>query len=84
MEKNKDIGCNRLLQELKLKSSDYQKGKTKIFLKENLYQELEIQREKSLEKSVIPIQKTWRMWANRKYYLNLKQKTIKSQSSYYF
>jgi hypothetical protein len=44
------------------------------------HKKLETVREKSLSKSAVTIQKMYRMWALRKYYLSLRKGTIKAQA----
>lgn len=89
--KDKKVLCENLLKELNFPTSQCQKGLTKVFLKSDMvipriivsnkqFNKLEVMREEKLNKSVVTIQKTFRMWVTRRYYTKLRVGAIKAQA----
>jgi len=60
--------CDALCKYIKFEPNQFQKGKTKIFLKDSQYNKLELERAKVLTVKSILIQKTWRMFRAKKKY----------------
>ncbi len=58
----------------------YQVGLTKIFLKKDEYEKIEEIRNDLLNKSAITIQKIFKGWKIKKWYINYRNKVIKTQS----
>ena len=58
----------------------YQVGLTKIFLKKDEYEKIEEIRNDLLNKSAITIQKIFKGWKIKKWYIDYKNKVIKTQS----
>ncbi|ESO98886.1 hypothetical protein LOTGIDRAFT_213685 [Lottia gigantea] len=65
-----------------LKDSDYQLGKTKVFLKDSQDAYLEQQRELMLTKKILIIQKTVRTWHCRRRFLKMRKVIITIQSAW--
>jgi myosin heavy subunit len=70
----------QFVSKLSLDEDQWQLGLTKVFLRDSQVAKLEDQRRDSLKRCVIRIQKTWRMYWIRFYYVQYKKSTIKLQS----
>eukprot|EP00457_Paulinella_chromatophora_P000941 gb/GEZN01000943.1/.p1 GENE.gb/GEZN01000943.1/~~gb/GEZN01000943.1/.p1 ORF type:complete len:1030 (+),score=139.44 gb/GEZN01000943.1/:99-3188(+) len=71
-------GCQLILESMGLSSGHaWQAGKTKIFIREpkDLFA-LEEKRDEKLNDVVTMIQKTWRAWQHRKYFLEMREKAL--------
>jgi myosin-1 len=71
-------GCMEVMKALGFsEGTAYQRGKTKLFIREpkDLFA-LEEKREEKLHDVVIMIQKTWRKWQARKYFLEMREKAL--------
>jgi myosin-1 len=69
-------GCLAILAELQIPASEYQQGRTKMFIRapETLFQ-LEELRERYFHEAAIKIQRAFRRWRARKFYLDLREKS---------
>ncbi|XP_076149808.1 unconventional myosin-IXb isoform X1 [Alosa pseudoharengus] len=71
-----------LLQNLSLKETNYQIGKTKVFLQEVEHLRLQEKRHERVKKSVITLQRWFRACLTRKQYLNKRDAAIAIQCSW--
>lgn len=66
----------KILRSLQLPETEWQIGKTKVFLKNSVFDPLEERRRKLLTEKMIIIQKVWRGYHARKYYQQLRASTV--------
>ncbi|XP_052271099.1 unconventional myosin-VIIb-like isoform X2 [Dreissena polymorpha] len=71
-----------ILDSLNLPITDWQAGKTKVFMKNSVFEPLEERRHEFLRKNAVIIQKIWRGYAKRRDYIQLREATIIIQTSY--
>ncbi|XP_045181128.2 myosin-I heavy chain-like isoform X2 [Mercenaria mercenaria] len=71
-----------ILDRLSLPSTDWQVGKTKVFMKNSVFEPLEERRHEFLRLKALIIQKIWRGFVKRRDYQQLREATIIIQTSY--
>ncbi|KAH8379162.1 hypothetical protein KR009_003331 [Drosophila setifemur] len=71
-----------VLETFKMPCTEWQIGKTKVFLRSVAYQPLEDKRKSVIYKNAVIIQKTWRRFICFKNYLRIKQAVLKIQHAY--
>lgn len=80
---NEKEGCLKILNHLNIQeNSQYQCGKTKVFIRQpvTLFT-LEELRERKIHELVILIQKTFRAWSTRKFFLEMREKSLEVYQS---
>lgn len=76
------IACRNLIESYNVPKSEWQLGKTKVFMRSHVHEPLEEARNKLVRTRAILIQKTYRMYICRKEYLKLRQAILKIQHAY--
>ncbi|XP_043863729.1 myosin-I heavy chain isoform X3 [Drosophila mojavensis] len=71
-----------VLKELKVPETEWQIGKTKIFLRSSAIEPLEDERKRIRCANSIIIQKNWRRYLNNKYYMHVKKSILIIQHAY--
>ncbi|XP_052766932.1 myosin-I heavy chain-like isoform X3 [Mya arenaria] len=71
-----------ILDSLHLPATDWQAGKTKVFMKNSVFEPLEEKRHEFLRRNAVLIQTFWRGYSKRSYYLQLRVATIIIQTAY--
>ncbi|KAH9515344.1 hypothetical protein Btru_014195 [Bulinus truncatus] len=79
---NSGSAAKTILTSLNLPKTDWQVGKTKIFMKNSVFEPLEEQRQALLKKMAICIQKTWRGFACWRDYHRKRQAVLILQDSF--
>lgn len=74
--------CQSLLEMHEIAKTEWQIGKTKVFLRPQIYEPLEDTRSKMLRSRAILIQKTYRRYVARKDYLRIRNAVLKIQHAY--
>lgn len=75
-------GILLVLKELKVPETEWQIGKTKIFLRSSAIEPLEDERKSIRCANSIIIQKNWRRYLNNKYYMHVKKSILIIQHAY--
>jgi hypothetical protein len=71
-----------ILSSLKVPETEWQVGKTKVFLRHTVFEPLEIQRRKYLSKNAVLIQKVWRGYCQRRRFIRLRWSAIIIQKNF--
>ena len=72
----------QILNSLKVPETEWQVGKTKVFLRHTVFEPLEVQRRKYLSKKALIIQKVWRGSYHRRRFLQLRWAAILIQKNF--
>jgi myosin-7 len=80
LPKDEKKAAAQILRSLNLPETEWQIGKTKVFLRNTVFDPLEDRRKKLLHETIILIQKYWRRCIYRKRYLAMKAAAIKIQA----
>lgn len=71
-----------ILRNLKVSESEWQLGKTKVFLRTKAYEPLEDMRQLIINAKALIIQKTWKTYISRKRYTRIRTAALKIQHAY--
>lgn len=74
--------CTRLLDRLTVAKTEWQIGKTKVFMRSHVHEPLEETRNKMLMSKAILIQKIYRRYVARKEFLHIRSAVLKIQHAY--
>lgn len=74
--------CRKLIEYHNIPKTEWQIGKTKIFLRPHFYEPMEDARNKLITSKTILIQKTFRTYTARKNYLRIRSSILKIQHAY--
>ena len=72
----------RILTSLKVPETEWQVGKTKVFLRHTVFEPLEVQRRKFLSKKALIIQRVWRGSYQRRRFLRLRWAAVVIQKNF--
>lgn len=76
------VACKTLLEIHNISKSEWQIGRTKVFLRPKIYEPLEDARNKMLTSRAILIQKTYRKYVVRKNFLKIRDSVLRIQHAY--
>lgn len=71
-----------ILKALKIPETEWQIGKTKVFLRHTVFEPLEERRRALLTKKIVILQKVWRGYIQRKRYLEMKRSAVVLQTAF--
>lgn len=71
-----------ILSSLKVPETEWQVGKTKVFLRHTIFEPLEVQRRKYLSKKALLIQKVWRGYCQRRQFLRMRWSAVTIQKNF--
>lgn len=71
-----------MITELKIPQSEWQVGKTKVFLRSIVHEPLEDARKQVINGKALIIQKTWRRYAQQKKYSTIRNAVLRIQHAY--
>lgn len=74
--------CQNLIETYNVPKTEWQLGKTKVFLRSHVHEPLEEARNKLVTSRAVLIQKTFRMYVYRKEYLKIRRSVLKIQHAY--
>lgn len=74
--------AKQILTSLKVPDTEWQVGKTKVFLRHTIFEPLEVQRRKYLSKKAVIIQKVWRGSYQRRRFLQLRWSAVIIQKNF--
>eukprot|EP00118_Oscarella_pearsei_P025077 m.307450 g.307450 ORF g.307450 m.307450 type:complete len:2013 (+) comp42307_c0_seq1:102-6140(+) len=80
LPKDEKQAAARILRSMKLPETEWQIGKTKVFLRQTVFDPLEEKRKALLHDTIILIQKYWRRCVYRRRYLRMKVAAVKLQA----
>ncbi|XP_037892230.1 LOW QUALITY PROTEIN: unconventional myosin heavy chain 6-like [Glossina fuscipes] len=76
------IQVSRIMSELDIPQSEWQLGKSKIFLRTKAYEPLEDSRKHIINTKALIIQKNWKRYVQQKSYINVRGAALKIQHAY--
>lgn len=76
------VQVSRIMFELDIPQSEWQLGKSKIFLRTKAYEPLEDSREHIINTKALVIQKNWKRYVQQKSYINVRGAALKIQHAY--
>ena len=79
---NEKMAVAQILKSLKIPETEWQIGKTKVFLRHTVFEPLEEKRRVLLTDKIIIIQKVWRGYRQRKRFLELRRSAIIIQTGF--
>ncbi|ENN78149.1 hypothetical protein YQE_05303, partial [Dendroctonus ponderosae] len=71
-----------LIESYRLPKTEWQLGKTKVFMRSHIHEPLEDTRNKMIKAKTVLIQKTWRKYKARKEYVKIRDAILKIQHAY--
>ncbi|ESO93643.1 hypothetical protein LOTGIDRAFT_119149, partial [Lottia gigantea] len=81
-EENPGRSCRQVLDLLNLPSTDWQVGKTRVFMRTSVFEPLEEKRQELLIEKVTIIQKIWRGYVKHRDYLHMREAAIIIQQNF--
>lgn len=74
--------CQTLIESHNVPNTEWQLGKSKVFLRSHIHEPLEEARNKLVRSRAVLIQKTYRMYIARKEYIKIRKAVLKIQHAY--
>ena len=79
---DRNLAVKQILTSLKVPDTEWQVGKTKVFLRHTVFEPLEVKRRKFLSTKALIIQKVWRGSYHRRKYVKLRRATLIIQTNF--